>query len=405
MNPNFGFPIYLVTIVLVGLAFLAFAFRASARHARRQATARARRQGPFFGWVCAAGGLALLAVLGYGTLSEIRGDERETSRAEPIRLRVPAGFLRETAENARDAESEGSRAAASAQASYLLHILFVDEVVPGKVVLPIAADEHAFTWPEARGETWEVAPRIGGARFAMSVEVTDLVRGEGGFERLRADGQIRYHDFGTYVSGSHSMTLLAGSPSIVTGAVLGRSPGHVFSLRRPARVELRVIAVLHRVDPGEPLEEVTLATYLDRITPGLARDEAQEAMESSTPLGGVRGLAFAGHVGLGSATLLAAAVLLAQLFRRRSIGFVVTLVAVLLFATAIDRTALDARLDTLGDAAAPVSARISAAKGATETYFFGRTAARGLAETASDSNVPSAVREAARAEARALRWK
>lgn len=94
--------------------------------------------------------------------------------------------------------------------------------------------------------------------------------------------------------------------------------------------------------------------------------------------------------------LLAAAILLAQLFQRRSLGFVKTAACLLLFVGALDRVVLRVHESRLREGGAPVEQRLVACGHLPSTAFFRKTALRDLEVTASDQASPPALRALAR---------
>ena len=94
--------------------------------------------------------------------------------------------------------------------------------------------------------------------------------------------------------------------------------------------------------------------------------------------------------------LLAAAVLLAQLFQRRSLGFVKAAACLLLYVGALDRVVLRIHESRLGQAGAPAQQRLVACGHLPSTAFFRKTALGDLEATASDPSAPPSLRDLAR---------
>jgi len=114
------------------------------------------------------------------------------------------------------------------------------------------------------------------------------------------------------------------------------------------------------------------------------------------------GLALAGHIGISALLLMLAALLLTQLFARRSLAFVGVLAAVVLYVAALDRLALGTHLSHLRDPGEPVRARITACCHASDTFFYRKTALARVRAVADDPQTPLALRDVARGAARFL---
>jgi hypothetical protein len=116
----------------------------------------------------------------------------------------------------------------------------------------------------------------------------------------------------------------------------------------------------------------------------------------------MRGIALAEHIGASALLLGVAWLLLTQLFRRRALALVVVAVVMVAYVAALDRWALGTHLSHLADPSAPLGDRLTACEQATDTFFYGKTAVRGLKAVADDADAPAALRDRARRTAQAI---
>lgn len=158
----------------------------------------------------------------------------------------------------------------------------------------------------------------------------------------------------------------------------------------------------------DPMRKVGLEEFArvesDTIL-GAIRDEEVDDMwarqresREEMPVGAI---ALADHIGLSTFLLLAAAVLLAQLFARWPMALAGTLAAVILYVAVLDRLVLRANLGVLNDPAAPPAARMLACRQAGRSFFYLPTARRALGAVAADAAAPPEVRKSA---ADAAKW-
>jgi hypothetical protein len=108
------------------------------------------------------------------------------------------------------------------------------------------------------------------------------------------------------------------------------------------------------------------------------------------------------HTRFSSLLLLAAAILLGQLFLRRGLATAAMLATVVLYVAALDRVALGVHMSYIQDAEAPLGKRLIACQAAADTFFFAKTAANQLREIADDEASPDTLRYRARRMSRLL---
>jgi len=164
------------------------------------------------------------------------------------------------------------------------------------------------------------------------------------------------------------------------------------------------------VAEGDPLMEVPVTAFLHEHEAEARRTLAEHGWTPTWRLARAHpserapapGLGLAGHIGISCLLLIVAALLLTQLFARRSLAFVGVLAAVVLYVAALDRLALGTHLSHVRDAQAPLAARITACWHATDTFFYRKTALAGVRAVADDPQAPSALCDVAQGAARVL---
>ncbi len=169
--------------------------------------------------------------------------------------------------------------------------------------------------------------------------------------------------------------------------------GNPLSLTHPAPQHYFVTSVFTVLRPDDPLRNVHLLDFLPPLSVHSRYTKEQyshpyqlylpeylyEDVPGTAAHLGYRYLAPGGlgllrHLGLTSLLLIAAAVLLAQVFRRRDLAMAGLLLAMVLFVAGWDRGTLAYDLARLNDPAAPLSVRLAGCCRADQTFFYGRTA-------------------------------
>ncbi|HUR38197.1 MAG TPA: hypothetical protein VM222_01835, partial [Planctomycetota bacterium] len=97
-------------------------------------------------------------------------------------------------------------------------------------------------------------------------------------------------------------------------------------------------------------------------------------------------------LGINVLPALAAAVLMAQLFRRRFLGFVQATACIILYLGALDRIALHLNESQTRNPSAPLGARMSACTQLRTTVYFRETALADLRALAADATAPKPLR-------------
>jgi hypothetical protein len=197
----------------------------------------------------------------------------------------------------------------------------------------------------------------------------------------------------TFSSGSGSGT---DFPDVHEIRDLGRKSA-LFSVVGNSSDAGALLMDLTPVREEDPLKQGLLGEFLDLRGAGRWTKEIEQAIGSSGHWKDYGSPAEALLQGLqvNLFVLLAAAILLAQLASRRSLGFVKAAACLLLYVGALDRLALRIHESRLKDAAAPVEQRLVACAHLPATTFFRKTALRDLEATAADPSTPYALRDLA----------
>jgi hypothetical protein len=219
--------------------------------------------------------------------------------------------------------------------------------------------------------TFDGADRLR-AQGSMDMSSSNMSR-SGGITCRR--GVEHVGDFTSYYQMKHPL-------SIVCGPVVSR----------------HVLLVVTPVADDDPLVEMPAAAFarsrredFPLVTQGQAHGLFGRHRHADYDVP-VRALAFAIHVGTSALALLAAAVLLAQLFRRRSLALAGTLALTALYVAVLDRAALGAHLSRLEDKEASPAVRLAACAHAADTFFHRRTAFRRIGAMIDDGGTSTELR-------------
>ena len=148
------------------------------------------------------------------------------------------------------------------------------------------------------------------------------------------------------------------------------------------------------IDPADPLRPTSLAelgSAMERALDGESRYHAGMSRFARHPAF----IAYLNTSGPACAFALAAAILLAQLYRRRQAAFAGCLGLCLLWCAAVDRAVVAHASAIAQDAAAPPLERMAAIEVLPHTFFFAHAAAKAVESLTRDAAMSPGLRDAA----------
>ena len=350
--------------------------------------------------ICGVLGVLILGAIGIGTWQEVRHiyEPAEDFEARTVSVpTMPAPPLPEPAEGRWWHKVERAR--------LLLHFVTVD-ASSGRF-RPVHVDEHEVRWPEDGAQEYGTRFELYGMKldYGVSLDKIQAVRMDQG-EPLALE--LYFHHRFAY-AGAH------GSGTSTGSRVIRETVGHwldigygwrpangPLSVAPPARPDLQVFCVVTLVAADDPLRQVAATEFV--------RDREAAMLEAMSGSGGggrvarvgrfdravpARGVALGEHIGTSSLLLLAATVLLTQLFKRRSLAFAGVLACMVLYVAVLDRAALGAHLSRLRDEEATIATRLTACAQARHTFFYRETTREALEGVAEAEDTPPLLREAA----------
>ncbi|HUT34275.1 MAG TPA: hypothetical protein VNE39_12390 [Planctomycetota bacterium] len=389
----------LILLAAVGVALLALLRRRSALGPRAP-----RPRHIVIRIVCGVLGVGILAAVAVGTWSVVHGSDAGEAAGKERLVCVPTQPPPALAVPEEPFESVEVK-----QARFLVNVIIADLSAGEPVV--IFADQQELRWPRfcSLGRDFDVAGYK--VRYEIALRALSACKeGPKATPTLRSDGK---YNFDWQRGGSSSGT---GGGLMLGGVWFARRMGRagppekppLSIVARPGR-ELTAVGFVTRVAEDDPLKAIPAAEFLR------ARQAVVgEALGRWSNGGGphrfpprvddapFRGAALAEHIGASSLLLLAAAVLLSQLFARRGLAFVGVLAAVALYVAALDRAVLGAHLSRMEGPNAPLPARVLACEQAADSFFYRKTALARLRELARDATVPGPLRARAEQMAREL---
>ncbi len=294
----------------------------------------------------------------------------------------------------------------------LLYHLVIGETAPDGFH-PVHAEEIDIRWPRDKGRHLQRVFEVGDYSCTIRVQPTRFFARRSDKEAqscLEPQGSVSF----TY---RHGM----GSGSVGTG-FQAMEADHLTSLRHlgpfpnplsvtpggPPGNRLHAVYFLTRADEADPLKSIPYAAFADDRPEELAKiiREATRNTSHYRSLGNrdipARCFALTEQIGLSSLLLFAAAILLAQLFRRRGLAFAGVLAAVVLYVAALERVALGVHVSKLSDSKASLASRLTASEMAPQTFFHAERAYAALLEVAKDASAPRPLRSATVKGAREL---
>ena len=391
----------LLLLVLIGgsglIAFLA----------RRRGTGawfapvRLRRRHIVTRVTCALLGLGILAALGAGTWRDVDRTYATEEAAEKVRLHLPtkpAPPLPEPEEN--------QRRTAVQKARLLVHFIFEEKSFAGS--RPVHAEEFEVRWPQDRGKEFERVCSAGGIRHEIAFVIHRIYcHRQAGRTKLEMGSRLDL-SFASPESG-HSMGCLSRSlpteRSLLTQGRYRAGTRRLLSVvpPRPGHYRCRIISSVRRIAEDDPLKEVSLTAYtrevgtLETDFPPASSFRPFRIDPDAPPT-----FKLFDHIGVSSLFLVAAAILLSQLFVRRGLGFAAILATCILYLAFLDRTVLATHISRLSDQGLSVQTRSLAAESLTTTFFYRRTALEAAEEAAKDPANPESLRRAARSVPKAF---
>ncbi|MCX7806602.1 MAG: hypothetical protein N3A38_15670 [Planctomycetota bacterium] len=340
--------------------------------------------------VCGILGIGVLVALGVGTLMEARdGLYSVLESADHIKVRVPAQQPPEPPEGLDSGE-----AAPLNRARVLMHAVFI------KGEYPIHAEEIDIRLPEDAGRIFSKEGRLGSAHyeFTLAPRGVRAWKSEDGSVRLDGEVQVSSEFRSALYSSSRVVRVLSFGRPYVLSEFKPADP-HPLSVTRSPLTGTVVVLYARLVRRDDPLKEVPLGQYTREVggfeSLGWRKSEERFAGGAAHP-DAPPILAFAESAGFSFLFLLAAAVLLAQMFARRGLAFAGTLALCLLYAAALDRMALCIHMDRLADGNRPATVRALAAESLPCTFFYRKTAWNAAKGTAENQSAPEPLRKVAR---------
>jgi hypothetical protein len=368
--------IAVLSLVVAGLGLAIHIVRRwSGGSAGRRAEARSR-------WtriLCGAAGGAILVAFGVVTI--------RTAAREDLLISGPRNLQVPTLPPPADA---ASRKVASGR--YLLHLAAVR---PGQTDGPaIAAETVDLHWPSDRNHRFALHATIGNA-----VLDAELILGEILWKQEYSWGYEGSESVSVRTPHSHQ----SRSGGIVFPEVddfgLVRGEKDFLSLRGIPGEDLEFVMDLTPVREDDPLRAGDVKDLIAlrgadqwlKIRSRHADNGPLAEREFYVPHASPAE-ALAARLDFNVFPLLAAAILLAQLFRRRWPGFVQATAAILLYLGALDRVALRLTEAHVRDTNLTVDSRLRACRRMTSTAFFQETALTQLHAISRDESLPPVVR-------------
>jgi len=347
--------------------------------------------------VCGVLGVGILVAVAAGTWSVVHESHAGGAAGKERLVRVPT-----QPPPALAVPEELSGSVEVKQARFLVNVIIADFSAGEPAV--IFADQQELQWPRfcSLGRDFDVAGYK--VRYEITLRALQACKeGPKATPTLQCDGKYSFDwQRGGRSSGTGGGLMLGGAWHARRMGRGGPSEKPPLSIvARPGR-ELTAVGFITRVAEDDPLKAIPAAEFLR------ARQAAVgEALGRWSDRGGprrfpprvddtpFRGAALAEHIGASSLLLLAAAMLLSQLFARRGLAFVGVLAAVVLYVAALDRAVLRAHLSRMENPNASLPARVIACEQAADTFFYRKTALARLRELARDTTVPEPLRERA----------
>jgi hypothetical protein len=349
-----------------------------------------RKTGPVGRVRVICGVLGGLIVLGsvYYTLA--------TVRASYAPMHVPANMtVRMPTTSVETEDLPGGTAIPGVRLLATMLIMDVRAVEPR----PVHVEQFEIHWP-AQSQQMERPFRLGGMEWQYNLAISRvwLDRDAGAGPQVRVSG-TQWIDwrgsFGT-LAGPGAMPVNLVADAGAERITYGRLGGQIRPLEAPLSVTPATpsycysLLLISRVSPDDSLPMVPIERFVEadrkRITgAGIFASPMTVVMNDlwRVPAGGVRLAVYL--LGVPVLLLIAAAALLAQVFRRRDLAFAGLVLGLVLYVAAFDRAVLAYDLSRLADPQETLQARLVACSRAGATFFYQGTALQGLYQAAASA--------------------
>lgn len=337
----------------------------------------------------ALGSAAVLAVL-VATVRDARAPYQESA---PVRFLLPT---QPPPPPETEPEPDGGpHRHPLANGRFLLHVAVVTNT--GAVGAPLHGESFEVRWPQDRDRVFQNRLRLAGVDVSYSVRITEIInQGYDGRPGLQFVGTRSLELRGTGFSSSRSSGLRF--PDTFNAHRLGEQRSWL-SAAGSMRGGGAALFDLTPVREGDPLRSGGYEDFLSIRGADVWRTQIFEPEFYSWEqlrAGHAPADALIRDLGAVLLVFLVASVLLAQLFRRRSLGFVKVAACLLLFTGALDRGVLRLHESRIRDASAPIRERLVACSYLGVSNFFRETALRDLEAAAADASSPAPLRELAK---------
>lgn len=390
--------VIVVTAVVVGLVV--------ARGVARPRGRQPRKRHLVVRIICGALATLILGAVGVGTWQTVRGCY---PAADPAASPPPPTLATPTMPVAPPEIPAGKRRV-ELESVRLLHQLVLVDLTHGAPRV-VHVGERELLWPRDRRAIELLSAETATYEVSDSLSVSEVYArrtGETVVIEAWGESRLRYRSGHRSGSSSSSGQITLGEARLRERLRTQRAPSKdPLSIAAGPIVSERicVFTAVTLVAEDDPLRRIAASDWLAAHDAEL-RDAAELFFErDSAGIAKARtalpGLSLAIHVGLSSLLLLVAAGLLTQLFARRTLAFVAVLTFVVLYAAVLDRAALRSHLTRLADAEAPMATRMTAARQASDTFFYRASARERLEAIAGADAQPEALRREARLS---LRW-
>jgi len=347
-----------------------------------------RKAGPLERWRVACGvlGAALVVAVAVGTWQTVRASYRPSASLSNVTLRVPTRPL-----------DLGSvlPGAVPDSVRFLATLLVLD--ARASELRPVYVKEFDLQWPRDRRS--EDAFQVAGLRglCVMRVDAVDRESDDpcAGL-RVRGGMGIAWEGISGFDGMWNTFDCTGERPLCpIVSHVFSGMGSNPLSVTPHTPEQFSAALAIVPVAQEDPLQTVSIdeflhwhkadlkergVTYGEPVTPWYA---------SGAPAGGGR---LASRLGWTSWVLLAAAALLAQLFRRRDLATAGMLLGMVLFIAGLDRVVLAYDLSRLEDSAASLDVRFVAASRVPATFFYKPTAALRVAQLSVRPDLPAELR-------------
>ncbi|MFH1730116.1 MAG: hypothetical protein ABIF82_00515 [Planctomycetota bacterium] len=341
--------------------------------------------------VCAVLGVGILIAIAAGSWHQAQ--QYYEASASDLKVRVPT-------KDAEPLPERGKARAIEIERARLLHYVFVVDTL-GNTLRPVHVEEFEIKLPADKKAPFSTGFRVGNISVDYTVQVQELrVR----FHQADGPGLLVLHTSRSLRSaGPRGSSSSSGERRVEIGglALDDDLPRGAYPARSPLSVvpsyksDLQIMVLTLRAAEDDPLREISASELLasDEVRhPDKPRGSRQtwpwDIPAKSTGFG----MALPEQVGAATFLLLAAAILLAQVFRRRNLAFPVVLATIVLYVAALDRVVLAGHLGRIADKDTPTTQRLIGCRQARHTFFFRKAARERLRAVADDSSEPEPLR-------------